>query len=425
MIAQNMLDYAHIQMYLQNIINLFVSAQPAIHNMSISLSQLEAMFNAVRQRMENGDGHSYISCSFTKSEATSIFMSISTNNGISIDQHEFTTWILRGTSLSFAERKLFASESDIHMRIVNFFEIVCVLCGGADLLDGMMLASQTASAHTDMLEHGLKNLFSHFDTDNSGEIDRPELMRLMIDLPVRFYVSPDSVCVPADVDLVMKTLDSDGGGTVDFEEWKSWIVKGIKQSRSARNKYAAQSEAHRRLDLFIDTIAHISHEISAPLCTDVNELRQGLTSLFQEFDRDNDGKLAAKDLLLMVDSLSHAHSELAWFDCNDQASKELITAIGGEMENISLARWIEWMTRGSRRPALERAKFASHSKQFKQINTFLESVLIVVRKSNLLMHSSQSSVAGYVRSSGRHTSGYAGVSAKPSPASNKKITSSF
>ena len=250
------------------------------------------------------------------------------------------------------------------------------------------------------------------DTDNSGEIDREELKRLMIDLPTRFYVSPETVCLPTDVDLVMKTLDEDGGGTVDYEEWKTWILQHTKKSRSARDKFCAQSEAHHRLDLFIDTIIHISHEVSATLCAEGHELKPGLKTLFQEFDREHTDCLQSKDLSLMVASLSSAHGELTWFQCEKKQCEELAVAIGGEDGKISCDRWVEWMIRGARRPALERAKFASHSRTFKMINTFLESVLIVVRKSNLIMNSLTSKVSGYERASGRHTGGYARANLK-------------
>jgi Ca2+-binding EF-hand superfamily protein len=425
MIAQNMMSYAHVEKFTQNIYNLFISAKPFVHNMSLSVTKLENMFDAVQERMDlSKESSKRVACIFSKSDAKHVFNSLDTDGDKAINDHEFMTWVMRGASLSYAERKLFIGENDVNMRIVNFLEVVCVLCSGADLLDGMMLASQTASAHADMLEHGLKNLFSHFDADNSGEIDRTELERLMIDLPTRFYVSPESVCLPEDVDLVMKTLDEDGGGTVDFEEWKQWIVKGAKKSRSARNKFSRKSPAHKRLDLFMDTIIHISHEISAPLCEEGHELRPGLLALFQEFDRNHDAHLEAKDLLLMVEKLSHAHSELQWFDCNEKTSHELTIAIGGETQKISTDRWIEWMIRGARRPALERAKFASHSGQFKIINTFLESVLTVVRKSNLLVESSCSQVKGYERSSGRHTSGYGRLSKRAAPSTPPASASS-
>jgi len=410
MISQNMLNFDHIQKFSDNIYNLFISAKPRVHDMSITLQQLEEMFDAIRERMDAGKDHENVTCIFARSDAKHIFNSLDTDGDKVINDHEFMTWVMRGASLSYSERKLFTAEGDINMRVVNFLEVICVLCGGADLLDGMMLASQTASNAKTALEHGLKNLFSHFDADGSGEIDREELERLMIDLPARFYVSPESVCLREDVDLVMKTLDEDGGGTVDFEEWKNWIVKGTKKSRGARDKFASQSDGHRRLDLFMDTIVQISHEISAPLCEEKHELQPGLVTIFEAFDSNKSGELKAKDLLIMVESLAQSHSELTWFECTEQKSKELAVAVGGETQKISLNRWIEWFIRGARRPALERAKFASHSDSFQIINIFLESVLIVVRKSNLLMNSSKSNVKGYERSSGRHTSGYARMS---------------
>lgn len=144
------------------------------------------------------------------------------------------------------------------------------------------------------------------------------------------------------------------------------------------------------------------------MCDKGHELRPGLKTLFQEFDREHNNFLQAKDIISMIETLKLSHGELIWFECDKKQSMEIAVAIGGESGQISCERWVEWMIRGARRPALERAKFASHSTAFKRINIFLESVLIVVRKSNLLIDSINSKVAGYQRAAGRHTGGYGG-----------------
>jgi hypothetical protein len=158
----------------------------------------------------------------------------------------------------------------------------------------------------------------------------------------------------------------------------------------------------------VDTIVHISHEVSATLCEEGHELTEGLTRLFKNFDQEHNNCLQDKDILSMVKTLSEAHKELNWFNCGLKESQVIATAIGGEEGKISMERWSEWFIRGARRPALERAKFASHSETFYIINTFLESTLIVIRKNNLLLNSATSKVAGYERASGRHTAGYGG-----------------
>ena len=144
------------------------------------------------------------------------------------------------------------------------------------------------------------------------------------------------------------------------------------------------------------------------MCDKGHELRPGLKTLFQEFDRENNNFLQAEDIVSMIETLKLSHGELIWFECDKKQSMEIAVAIGGESGQITCERWVEWMIRGARRPALERAKFASHATAFKRINIFLESVLIVVRKSNLLIDSINSKVAGYQRAAGRHTGGYGG-----------------
>jgi Ca2+-binding EF-hand superfamily protein len=314
--------------------------------------------------------------------------------------------------VSYYERNGFASSSPENMRILNAFEVICVLCNGADLLDGMMLASQTPKAKDQALALGLKTLFDQFDVDGSGAIDRGELQRLMIDLPGRYYVSPEDVCLPGDVALVMKTLDADGSGTVDFEEWKNWVLTGVKKSPASRAKFSAQSPGHLRLDRFMDTIMHISHELSAPLLDNETETVPGLTALFEEYNVAHDGKMVPKELKAMVVELRLKYKEVQWFDVNDNTAAAIVLAVGGGGLRISLENWIQWMVRGARRPALKRARFSSASNQFKVLNTFLEGVLRVVRIRTLKALSASSHVPEYRRGCGRHTSGYAGTVGK-------------
>ena len=44
--------------------NLFISAKPRVHDMSITLQQLEEMFDAIRERMDAGKDHENVTCIF-------------------------------------------------------------------------------------------------------------------------------------------------------------------------------------------------------------------------------------------------------------------------------------------------------------------------------------------------------------------------
>jgi len=65
----------------------------------------------------------------------------------------------------------------------------------------------------------VRAVFSTFDVDLSGSIDRDELRALMLEL-----------CIPVteeDLEAAMKAIDTDGSGTIGFDEFHEWL-KGHK-----------------------------------------------------------------------------------------------------------------------------------------------------------------------------------------------------
>lgn len=63
----------------------------------------------------------------------------------------------------------------------------------------------------------LMQIFSHYDGDGNGRIDRGEYKRLMAALGVK---SPDQ-----ELDVNFLAIDEDGNGTIDFHEFKGWWIE--------------------------------------------------------------------------------------------------------------------------------------------------------------------------------------------------------
>lgn len=60
----------------------------------------------------------------------------------------------------------------------------------------------------------LMQIYSHFDGDGNGRIDRSEFKRLMAALGA---IAPDE-----ELDIGFDAIDEDGSGTIDFHEFKGW-----------------------------------------------------------------------------------------------------------------------------------------------------------------------------------------------------------
>lgn len=60
----------------------------------------------------------------------------------------------------------------------------------------------------------LMQIYSHFDGDGNGRIDRGEFKRLMVALGAG---APEE-----ELDIGFDAIDEDGSGTIDFHEFKGW-----------------------------------------------------------------------------------------------------------------------------------------------------------------------------------------------------------
>lgn len=73
----------------------------------------------------------------------------------------------------------------------------------------------TIEAQVFLREEHLRNAFSMFDTDNSGKIDAREIIALISGDDAAI----DEILDREEVEAVIKEVDVDGDGEVDFEEF--------------------------------------------------------------------------------------------------------------------------------------------------------------------------------------------------------------
>ncbi|ETO30580.1 calcium ion binding protein [Reticulomyxa filosa] len=146
-----------------------------------------------------------------------------------------------------------------------------------------MTDSKVASTSEDIeMEQELKQAFSMFDNDNDGEITSVELGKVMEQLGQKL----------TDQELadMIKEIDADGNGSVDFEEFKSMMAK--------------QLSTH-------------------------HDVEQELQTAFELVDKDHDGKLSAKDLKEAMKSFGEdisdeEISDMIRFADQDNSSREFV-----------------------------------------------------------------------------------------------------
>jgi hypothetical protein len=91
----------------------------------------------------------------------------------------------------------------------------------------MRETADEATPHLSLEDRQLRQLFTEFDLDGSGELDREEIGQLVARMGTR--------ASEAELDAAMAEMDADGSGEVDFDEFRAWF----KQSKGSASKFAS------------------------------------------------------------------------------------------------------------------------------------------------------------------------------------------
>ena len=61
---------------------------------------------------------------------------------------------------------------------------------------------------------------------------------------------------------ITESLDADGNGTVELEEWVTWIIRGAQRPALDRAKFAAHSETFMLLTKFLEAISFVAKKLT-------------------------------------------------------------------------------------------------------------------------------------------------------------------
>ena len=219
----------------------------------------------------------------------------------------------------------------------------------------------------------LRQLFRKFDPNATGHLGKPELRDLF--LHVMSDTSANRRSAEADAMTVITSVDTDGNGTVEENEFVEWIQKGIAIPYEKRMEWGAANKVQGRLLAFLTAVI--------TYCQD-NYLR----SIFLEFDRDQDGALSKTELVaLMVEmkmrSVTQSDLSNSLKSIASDAGIVLLALDSNGNGTIELEELTDWLVEGLSRPLEERKKFALQGGVYKRLEIFLLSVEETAEKSGL------------------------------------------
>ncbi len=121
----------------------------------------------------------------------------------------------------------------------------------------------------------LNAVFNHFDADHSGIIDAAEFQELC-----SYYSGKGKDFGPTaeEIKELMASLDKDGNGELQREEFIAFCMGGLARSVADRREYAKQSPMHRKLAVLLDRISLGIDRRTKALHTLFEDLVEGATT---------------------------------------------------------------------------------------------------------------------------------------------------
>ena len=97
-------------------------------------------------------------------------------------------------------------------------------------------AQMQSLSSRDDFDSNLKDIFKRYDDDGSGEVDAGELMEIMQSLGVS--------ATEQEINAMVSEIDSDGSGTIDFDEFKTMVHKAMEDGSGRGSRLAMAMVQH-------------------------------------------------------------------------------------------------------------------------------------------------------------------------------------
>jgi len=170
--------------------------------------------------------------------------------------------------------------------------------------DPREMVKKLAGKQKPMSRKQVMSIFSHFDTDCSGAIDRDEFRAMAATMDLHMENE--------DIDAVFTVVDVDGNGTIEFEEFYDWLINTKKKGNimkagvkklATRAGFTPQDNPEKILEIFnrIDTdkSGAIDPDEFRALIRDMHLKLDDdeVMALFKSIDLDGNGTLEFNEFL--------------------------------------------------------------------------------------------------------------------------------
>jgi len=229
---------------------------------------------------------------------------------------------------------------------------------------------------------GLQLLFSNACAEE-GHLTKDHILRMVQRLAKDHVEARNFTCGEETAELIIGSLDADGNGTIEFDEWSRWIVRGAMRTKEERNRFKEKNEIMRDTMFFLETIATIAKKLT--LNPGVEVLRPALIAIYEDAILTEEGHLYPEDLVQMVAVLKKEHDDLTifndWEDCTSRMASTIVQSLDNdESGSVEMDEFVPWLMSGMSQSDEDRARFASQGTTFALLIQFMESIGCVAKK---------------------------------------------
>jgi hypothetical protein len=167
-----------------------------------------------------------------------------------------------------------------------------------------------------------------------GHLTKEHLVRMVQRLAKDHKEAKDFSCDLQIAEVIIDALDKDGNGTVEYDEWSEWIVRGAMITSKDREKFKKQNDMLRSTMSFLEAIVEIATKIS--LRPDIESLRPALVSIFEDaMQSDVNGHLFAEDIIALNKKLAKQYPNINFIKCNENVAATIVQSLDND-QNGSL-----------------------------------------------------------------------------------------
>jgi len=379
----------------------------------LSREELTVLLRAICNR-ENVD----LGSPWTDKQVTNVMSAFDEDGNGTVEEEEFVHWILQGLGRTEKERIQFARRSPLAFKLDQFLTALANTSikyheshrpdNSRRKLPGnvnkKLLVGNTGLSKIEIIDC-LHQAFEQYDEDGNQSLDVDELQVLVEDITTKGRVSNGSHYTKRDVAQIMKAFDSDGNGTVEENEFESWIFKGMEQSEKDRRAFKNSGDLALKLDVFLTAITHVcqdNHQLKDNVLLgdcgfNENEFRSALHAIFEEFSKTDakmdvgDGAFNSTELKTMMNDVCsrlfdkkregvRGSNHVLTPKFTKKEIKQVINIFDEDGNGLVEERELmNWIVEGVKRSDDDRVEFAKMSPLAAKLDVFLRGVLSIVK----------------------------------------------